>query len=107
VAVLKPGRILYIADAHDLEDRAERVQRVLAAVLGYVGEIVDNTSYVAPVGLVDGKYLMGRISDLAGDVAGAISNAADDLAARRVWRCPARETATRIPPASPSPAPMT
>ncbi len=51
-------------------------------MLGYVSEIVDDTSYVAPVGLIDGKYLMGRISDLAGDVAGAISNAAD-LASRR------------------------
>ena len=61
---MKPGRILYIADARDLEDRAEHVQKVLAAVLGYVSEIVDDTSYVAPVGLVDGKYLMGRISDL-------------------------------------------
>jgi hypothetical protein len=81
----KPGQILYIADARDLEERADHVQQILGAVLDYVGVIVADTSHVAPVGSIDRKYLMGLISDVAGDVAGSISNAADDLAAGRVW----------------------
>jgi hypothetical protein len=84
LAVLKPSRILYIAEAQDLEERAEHLQKVLGAVLGYVGAIVADTSHVAAGGSIDRKYLLGLISDLAGDVAGSIANAAGDLAAGRV-----------------------
>jgi len=54
------------------------------AVLDHVGAIVADASHVAPGGSIDSKYLLGLISDLAGDVAGSIANAADDLAAGRV-----------------------
>jgi hypothetical protein len=84
LVVLKPHRILYIADAQDLEERAEHLQQVLGAVLDYVGTILADTDHVAPGGLIDRKYLLGLISDVAGDVAGSIANAADDLAAGRV-----------------------
>jgi hypothetical protein len=80
----KPHRILYIADARDLEQRAEHLQQVLGAVLDYVGAIVADTDHVAPGGSIDREYLLGLISDVAGDVAGSITNAADDLAAGRV-----------------------
>jgi|HubBroStandDraft_2_1064218.scaffolds.fasta_scaffold843929_1 hypothetical protein len=85
LAVLKPSRILYIADAQDLEERAQHLQQILGAVLDYVGAMVIDTSHVAPGGSIDRKYLLGLISDLAGDVAGSIANAADELAAGRVW----------------------
>jgi hypothetical protein len=84
LAASKPHRILYIADARDLEERAEHLQQVLGAVLDYVGTILADTDHVAPGGLIDRKYLLGLISDVAGDVAGSIANAADDLAAGRV-----------------------
>jgi hypothetical protein len=84
LAVLKPYRILYIADARDIEERAEHLQQVLGAMLDYVGAIVADTSHVAPGGSIDRKYLLGLISDLAGDVAGSIANAADDLAVGRI-----------------------
>jgi hypothetical protein len=79
LAASKPYRILYIADAQDLEERAEHLQQVLGAVLDYVGTIVADTDHVAPSGSIDRKYLLGLISDVAGDVAGSISNAADEL----------------------------
>jgi hypothetical protein len=85
LAVLKPYRILYIADAQDLEERAEHLQQVLGAVLDYVGAIVTDTDHVAPGGSIDRKYLLGLISDVAGDVAGSIMNVADDLAVGRGW----------------------
>jgi hypothetical protein len=84
LAVLKPYRIRYIADAQDIKERAEHLQQVLGAVLDYVGAIVADTRHVSPGGSIDRKYLLGLISDLAGDVAGSIANAADDLAAGRV-----------------------
>ena len=81
--MLKPYRIPYIADGRDLEERAEHLQDILGAVLDYVGAIVADTSHLAPGGSIDRKYLLGLISDLAGDVAGSIANAAEDLAAER------------------------
>jgi hypothetical protein len=84
LAVLKPYRILYIADAQGLMERAQHLQQVLGAVLDYVGAIVADTSHVAPGGSIDRKYLLGLISDLAGDVGGSIANAAEDLTAGRV-----------------------
>jgi hypothetical protein len=81
----KPHRVLYIADVQDLGERAERLQQILGAVLDYVGAIVADTDHVAPGGSIDRKYLLGLISDVAGDVAGSISNAAADLVAGRVW----------------------
>jgi hypothetical protein len=48
LAVLRPYRILYIADVQDLEERAEHLRQVLGAVLDYVGAIVADTSHVAP-----------------------------------------------------------
>jgi hypothetical protein len=47
LAVSTPHRILYIADARDLGERAEHLQQVLGAVLDYVGAIVVDTSHVA------------------------------------------------------------
>jgi hypothetical protein len=81
----KPRRIPYIADAQDIEARAEHLRQVLGAVLDYVGTIVTDTDHVAPGGSIDRKYLLGLISDVAGDVAGSIANAADDLVVGRVW----------------------
>jgi len=77
----RPTSRLVIADAQDLAERAEHLQQVLGAVLDCVGAIVADTSQVAPGGSIDRKYLLGLTSDLAGDVAGSIANAADDLAA--------------------------
>ena len=54
-------------------------------MLDYVGAIVTDTRHIYPGGSIDRKYLLSLISDLAGEVADAIANAADDLAAGRVW----------------------
>jgi hypothetical protein len=42
---------------------------------------VTDTNHVAPGGAIDRKYLLGLISGLAGDLAGSIADAANDLAA--------------------------
>ena len=49
-------------------ERAEHLQQILGAVLDYVGAIVKDTGHVAPGGSIDRKYLLGLISDVAGDV---------------------------------------
>jgi hypothetical protein len=62
LSVLKPCRTLYIADPEDLEERAERLQQVLGAVLDYVRNIVVDTNHVAPSGSIDRKYLLDLVS---------------------------------------------
>jgi hypothetical protein len=44
LAVLKPYRILYIADAQDLEERAERLQQVLGAAMSAPSSSTSATS---------------------------------------------------------------
>ena len=44
LAALDPHRILYIADARDLEESAEHLQQVLGAVLDHIGAVVADTA---------------------------------------------------------------
>jgi hypothetical protein len=66
-----------VADAQDLEERAEHPQQVLGAVLDYIEAIVADTKHVASGGSIDRKYLLGMISDLACDVAGSPIRSSD------------------------------
>jgi hypothetical protein len=83
LATSRPHQIVAIADRVDIEERAEHVRDVLGAVLSYVGAVVADTNHNLPIGLLDGAYVMRSISEVAGDIAGALLNAADDLAAGR------------------------
>ena len=83
LATTRPHQIVAIADRVDIEERAEHVRDVLGAVLAYVGTVVADTNDSLPVGLLDGAFVMSSISELAGNVAGGLLNAADDLAAGR------------------------
>jgi hypothetical protein len=80
----KPVRIVYIADARDLKERAEHLQQVLWRRARLCRRHRDRHGPRRPGGSIDRVYLLGLISDVAGDVPGSISNAADDLAAGRV-----------------------
>lgn len=75
----KPNRIVAIADAADLQERAEHVRDVLDALRVYLGTIVADTANSMSSGFIDRNCVANHISDLAGDLAGAIANAADDL----------------------------
>ena len=83
LAATRPHRIRSIADAHDLEERAEHLRAVFVAMADYVGAIMIDTRDNTSVGSIDCKYVIGCLSDLAGDAAGVIANAADDLTAGR------------------------
>ena len=83
LATTRPHQIIAIADRQDVEERAEHVRDVLGAVLAYIGTVVADTNDNLPIGLLNGAYVMRRISEFAGDAAGELLNAADDLAAGR------------------------
>jgi hypothetical protein len=76
-----PRPIPLDADAIDLEDRADHLDKVFGAFSVYVAVILDDTAQNVPGGL-DLRDAEGLLVDLASDVTGAIQRAADDMAGR-------------------------
>jgi hypothetical protein len=76
-----PRPIPLDADAIDLEDRADHLNKVLVALSVYVTVILDDTAQNVPGGL-DLSYIEAVLADLASDVTGTIQHAADEMAGR-------------------------
>jgi hypothetical protein len=74
-----PRPIPLDADATDLEDRADHLDKVFGALLVYVTVILDDTAQNAP-GSLDLRDAEAVLADLASDVTGTIQQAADDMA---------------------------
>jgi hypothetical protein len=78
-----PRPIPLEADALDLEDRADHLDKVFAALSVYVSLVLDDTAQNVP-GSLDLRDVEGLLADLAADLTGAIQHAADDMAGRVV-----------------------
>jgi hypothetical protein len=76
-----PRPIPIDADAIDLEDRADHLDRVFGALSVYVTVILDDTAQNVP-GRIDFRDVEAVLSDLASDVTGTIQLAADGMAGR-------------------------
>ncbi len=76
-----PRAIPLEADALDLEDRADHLNKVLSALLVYVAVILDDTAQNVP-GTLDLPHVEAILSDLASDLTGAIQHAAEGMG----WR---------------------
>jgi hypothetical protein len=76
-----PRPIPINADAIDLEDRADHLGKVFAALSVYVTLILDDTAQNVP-GSLDLRDAEGLLADLVSDMTGAIQHAADDMAGR-------------------------
>lgn len=74
-----PHNIMGSADAEDLIERAEHLDRVLQAVEKYVLAILKDSQHSSNVTIDCSSGILGSISDLKGDICGALMNAADDL----------------------------
>jgi hypothetical protein len=79
LASLKPHRIIgsYAADHFDILERAEHLEKVLAAVTVYTKAIVADTAYLAPIGYIADET--GFLKDAASDIVGALKNAVDKM----------------------------
>ncbi len=76
-----PHTIPLDADAIDLEDRADHLNKVLRALSVYVAVILDDTAQNVP-GTLDLPDIEAVLADLASDVTGNIQHAADGMAGR-------------------------
>jgi hypothetical protein len=76
-----PRPIPLEADALDLEDRADHLNKVLSALSVYLALILDDTAQHVP-GSLDLRDAEGLLADLTSDMTGAIQHAADDMAGR-------------------------
>jgi hypothetical protein len=70
-----PYQIRGNADRDDLQDRADHLKTVLAAVAVYAKAIVADTAYLAPCGYVTDET--GYLTDAASEVCGALESAAE------------------------------
>jgi hypothetical protein len=70
----------------DLDARADHLEKVFAALNGYVSAVVDDTAQNIPSGTLDRRYLANLFCDLSGDAVGAIRNAADEMRKYKNWR---------------------
>jgi hypothetical protein len=76
-----PRPIPLEADAIDLEDRADHLDKVLTALSVYVAVILDDTVQNVP-NTLDLPHVEAVLADLAADLTGAIQLAAEDMG----WR---------------------
>ena len=76
-----PRTIPLDADAIDLEDRADHLDKVLGALSVYVTVILDDTAQNVPGGL-DLRDVEAVLADLSSDMTGAIRLAADGMTGR-------------------------
>ena len=76
-----PRTIPLDADAIDLEDRADHLDKLLGALSVYVTVILDDTAQNTP-GRLDLRDAEAILADLASDLSGTIRLAADDMAGR-------------------------
>lgn len=66
------------ADPIDVTDRAEHLEKVLAAVSDYINVIVADTADYVPAGGIERKYLAGLLSDTASDLVGSVRASAEE-----------------------------
>jgi hypothetical protein len=78
-----PRTIPLDADAIDLEDRADYLDKLLGALSVYVTVLLDDTAQNVPGGL-DLRDVEAILADLASDVTGTIQLVADGMAGRIV-----------------------
>jgi hypothetical protein len=79
-----PNYIRFVADAQDLDDRAEHIKEIGRAFAAYVEELVDDTAYKLNTGRID-RDAHFQILDTIGDLSGQMSRIAQDLAEGSDW----------------------
>jgi len=75
-----------VADANDLEDRADILRCHMRAVADYVSEYLRDTADHSWSVQVDRKWIKGVLEDVINDVVGPIAVAAETVRQEGTWR---------------------
>ena len=81
-----PGPIRSDSDCEALEDRADHLQKVFAALYVYIGAITAEIAEKIPRSTLDRRYLDGLFQQFSAEVLGAIRDAAAEMRVRENWR---------------------
>jgi hypothetical protein len=81
-----PRPIRLEVESLDLDDRAEHLEKMLAAVHVYLTAILADTAENIPGGKLDRKYLDALYSDFIADAVGGIQQAAAEMREHETWR---------------------
>jgi len=74
-----PHPIYADVDSEDLDDRAEHLDKVFAALHVYLTAIIADTAHNVPGGTLDRRYLDNLFRDLSADALGVIRDAAEEM----------------------------
>ena len=80
----QPSHINFVADARDLDDRAEHVTAIGKAFAAYIEELMDDTISKLNTGILD-RDAHFQILDTISDLSGQMSRIAQDLAEGSDW----------------------
>lgn len=84
LALAKPDVIDCVADAYDLDTRAEHVTAIGKAFAEYILELIDDTAAKLNSGRID-RDAHFQILDTISDLSGQLSHIAQDLAEGSEW----------------------
>jgi hypothetical protein len=73
-------------DSEDLEDRADHLEKVFAALRAYLTAIILDTAQNIPGVTLDRRYLDNLFQDLSADALRVIRNAAEEMRENENWR---------------------
>src|SRR5262249_45009511 len=74
-----PDPIYADVDSEDLDDRADHLEMVFAALHVYLTAIIADTAHNIPGGTLDRRYLDSLFRDLSADALAVIRNAAEEM----------------------------
>src|SRR5690242_569444 len=81
-----PHPIYAEANADDLDDRADHLEKVFGALHAYLAVIKDDTAQNIPGGALDHRYLDNLFQDLSADGVGVMRTAAEEMREDENWR---------------------
>ena len=80
------GSLTADVDSEDLENRADHLEKVFAALHVYLTAIITDTAHNIPGGTLDRRYLDNLFRDLSADALAVIRNAAEEMREHENWR---------------------
>jgi hypothetical protein len=81
-----PHPIYADVDSEDLDDRADHLDKVFAALHVYLTAVIADTAQNIPGGSLDRRYLDNLFRDMSGDALCVIRNAAEEMREHENWR---------------------